>query len=98
MTASVDYVGAEEAFAASADLVTDASRIVSNVDPQAVTDVGGRYSFVRPQAADLAELSRQVEAGAIRIEVQQVFPLADAAKAHEVSQGGHVRAKLVVEV
>ena len=66
--------------------------------PQAVSDVGGRYSFVRPQAADLAELSRQVEAGAIGIEIQQVFPLSDAAKAHEVSQGGHVRGKLVLEV
>jgi NADPH:quinone reductase-like Zn-dependent oxidoreductase len=98
VTASVDYIGAEKAFAASAELVRDASRITSNVDPQAVSDVGGRYSFVRPQAADLAELSRQVEAGAIRIEIQQVFPLSDAAKAHEVSQGGHVRGKLVLEV
>lgn len=98
ITASVDYIGAEDAFAASAALVDDARRIVSNVDPQAVTDVGGRYSFVRPQADDLAALSREVDAGALRIEVQQVFPLSDAAKAHEVSQGGHVRGKLVLEV
>lgn len=68
------------------------------MDPQAVSDVGGCYSFVRPQSADLAELSRQVEAGGICIEIQQVFPLSDAAKAHEVSQGGHVRGKLVLEV
>jgi NADPH:quinone reductase-like Zn-dependent oxidoreductase len=98
VTASVDYVGTQEGFAASAELVADASRIVSNVDPQAVAEVGGRYAFVRPNADDLAALSREVDTGAVRIEVQQRFALSDAAKAHEVSEGGHVRGKLVLEV
>jgi NADPH:quinone reductase-like Zn-dependent oxidoreductase len=98
VSASVDYVGTDEAFAASAQLVEDAARIVSNVDPVAVGKVGGRYSFVRPQADDLAELSRQVDQGAIRIEIQQAFPLSDAADAHRLSQDGHVRGKLVLAV
>ena len=98
ITAAVDYIGSAEAFSASAALVEDPTRIVSNVDPAAVAEVGGRYCFVRPQADDLAELSRQVDAGNIRVEVQQALPLADAAQAHEISQSGHVRGKLVLEV
>jgi NADPH:quinone reductase-like Zn-dependent oxidoreductase len=98
VSASVDYVGTDEAFDASAQLVGDAQRIVSNVDPVAVAKVGGRYSFVRPQADDLAELSRLVDQGAIRIEVQETFALSDAAQAHRTSQDGHVRGKLVLEV
>jgi NADPH:quinone reductase-like Zn-dependent oxidoreductase len=98
VTAAVDYIGSQEAFSASAELVEEATRIVSNVDPSAVAEVGGRYCFVRPQAGDLAELSRQVDTGRVRIEVQQVLPLTDAARAHEISQSGHVRGKLVLEV
>lgn len=98
LTASVDYVGSEEAFAVSAELVPDASRISSNVDPQAVTDIGGRYSFVRPHTDDLRTLSELVDEGKLRIEVQDTYPLSEAARAHEESKGGHVRGKLVLEI
>lgn len=98
VTAAVDYIGSQEAFSASVELVDQRARIVSNVDPSAIADVGGRYCFVRPQADDLAELSREVDAGRVHVEVQQVLPLADAARAHEISQSGHVRGKLVLEV
>lgn len=98
VTAAVDYIGSPEAFSASAELVDERARIVSNVDPSAVAEVGGRYCFVRPHAGDLAELSREVDAGRVRIEVQQALPLTDAASAHEISQSGHVRGKLVLEV
>lgn len=98
ITAAVDYIGSAEAFSASATLVEDPTRIVSNVDPAAVAEVGGRYCFVRPQADDLAELFRQVDAGNVRVELQETLPLADAAQAHEISQSGHVRGKLVLDV
>lgn len=98
VAASVDYVGTPEAFDASSQLVGDPQRIVSNVDPAAVAEVGGRYSFVRPQADDLAELSRQVDSGAVRVDVQRAFPLSEAAQAHQMSEDGHVRGKLVLEV
>ncbi|HSJ44915.1 MAG TPA: NADP-dependent oxidoreductase [Euzebyales bacterium] len=98
ITASVDYIGTKEALAASAELVGDPQRIVSNVNSRGVAAVGGRYSFVRPQAEDLAELSRQVDAGAVRIVVQEAFPFSDVARAHEISRDGHVRGKLVLEL
>jgi len=36
--------------------------------------------------------------GAVRIEVEEVFPLADAAAAHRRLEGGRARGKLVLEV
>lgn len=98
ITAAVDYVGGDEVFAASAELVADRARITSNVDPDGIAAIGGRYVFVTPDAGELAELSRLADAGRVTVEVQEAFALADAARAHEVSQGGHVRGKLVLEV
>ncbi|MEI7030546.1 NADP-dependent oxidoreductase [Streptomyces pratensis] len=49
-----------------------------------------------PSAERLAENARLAAAGELRVEVAQVFPLADAASAHALSEGGHVRGKLVL--
>ncbi len=98
ITAAVDYVGTTEAIEVSAQLLPDVSRLVSNVDGQAVTAAGGRYSFVRPQPEDLAHLSALVDQGALTVEVQETFELADAATALRRSQDGHVRGKLVLAV
>lgn len=98
LSAAVDYVGTDEAFAVSARLVADPARISSNVDPEAVAEVGGRYCFVRPQADDLAHLSKLVDSGELRIEVQQTYALTDAAAALEESRDGHVRGKLALTI
>ena len=98
ITASVDYVGTSEAIEASAELIADRSRSTSNVDPTAITEAGGRYCFVRPQADDLAHLAMLVDKGVLAIEVQQTFPLADAVKALRTNMEGHVRGKLALTV
>ncbi|MFJ9111629.1 NADP-dependent oxidoreductase [Streptomyces sp. NPDC102283] len=49
-----------------------------------------------PSADRLGENARLAEAGELRVEIAQVFPLADAANAHALSEGGHVRGKLVL--
>nr|WP_245941657.1 NADP-dependent oxidoreductase [Vallicoccus soli] len=97
VTVALDFAG-RDALEASALLVSTPSRIVSVVDAQQVLGLGGRYVFVRPDPADLAELSRLVDAGQLRVEVEQVLPLEGAAEAHRVSEAGHVRGKLVLEV
>lgn len=56
------------------------------------------YLFVQPSAAQLATLADLVDGKAIRPIVSEVLPLAQARRAHELSQGGHVRGKLVLEV
>lgn len=95
--AAVDYVGGE-AITQSVELVGDAARTASNVDPEAVGSAGGVYCFVQPDAAQLAELVAMVAAGTVRVELQESIPLAEAARAHEVLEDGHVRGKLVLTV
>jgi NADPH:quinone reductase-like Zn-dependent oxidoreductase len=82
----------------SARLVREAERHVSITDAQTVHAQGGRYVFVRPDGLGLSHLAELAERGALRVEVAREFPLAEAAHAHEVQQGGHVRGKLVLTV
>jgi NADPH:quinone reductase-like Zn-dependent oxidoreductase len=53
---------------------------------------------VEPDTVGLEALNALVEAGRLRPYVEQTFDLADAAKAHEVVEGGHVRGKVVLTV
>lgn len=80
----------------SARLVRDRTRLASVTDAAGVHGQGGRYIFVRPDAVGLAQLAELTERGALRVEVAHEFPLAEAARAHELIQGGHVRGKLVL--
>ncbi len=53
---------------------------------------------MRPSTADLEALTALIDAGKLRVEVAQVFDLADAADAHRASEDGHGRGKIVVRV
>ncbi len=59
---------------------------------------GLRYApvYVGPSAGDLAEISELVERGLLRVHVEHVLALEDAGKAHEISQSGRVRGKIVL--
>jgi NADPH:quinone reductase-like Zn-dependent oxidoreductase len=46
----------------------------------------------------LAEFARLVDSGKVRPEIAAVFPLRDAAKAHQMSATEHVRGKIVLQV
>ncbi|MFF4406922.1 NADP-dependent oxidoreductase [Streptomyces sp. NPDC001262] len=81
----------------SPELTLPGARLVSIADP-AVAELGGRLLWVRPDAADLAALADLAEAGALRVEVAQVFPLERTADAQRLSAEGHVRGKVVVTV
>jgi NADPH:quinone reductase-like Zn-dependent oxidoreductase len=71
--------------------------------PGSITDgtaaeAGGLAAWVRPNAEDLTALGDLADAGKLTVPVADVFPLADAAKAFELSQTGHVRGKIAIEV
>jgi NADPH:quinone reductase-like Zn-dependent oxidoreductase len=57
-----------------------------------------RFFSGNPTASLFAELGRWVAAGAIRPQVDRVFPLADVAAAHRALEQGGVRGKIVIEV
>lgn len=53
--------------------------------------------LVRPQAEQLRELVALVNAGSLRVVVEAIFPLSEAASAHTILERGHVRGKLVLD-
>ncbi|KAB8144514.1 NADP-dependent oxidoreductase [Chloroflexia bacterium SDU3-3] len=57
-----------------------------------------RQLLVHAEPSHLAAISALVDAGRLRVVVEQVLPLAQAAEAHRVSQAGRVRGKLVLRV
>lgn len=53
---------------------------------------------VIPDGVVLATLARLLDSGAIRVYVDRVFPLAEAAAAHRELEQGHTRGKIVLSV
>lgn len=58
----------------------------------------GKGVLVRPDASELAQIAFLIDAEEVAPSVARVFPLPEAAQAHEMSAGGHVRGKLVLRV
>ncbi|WP_259404044.1 NADP-dependent oxidoreductase [Microbispora sp. H10949] len=57
-----------------------------------------RRGQVHSDGGQLAELARLLEEGRLRVGVDSVFPLAEAAKAHERAERGHIQGKIVLRV
>jgi NADPH:quinone reductase-like Zn-dependent oxidoreductase len=49
-----------------------------------------------PKSDDLARIAELVASADVRVEIAEAMPLADVKRAHEISEGGHVRGKLVL--
>jgi NADPH:quinone reductase-like Zn-dependent oxidoreductase len=60
--------------------------------------VRGVEFIVEPNRAQLIEIARLIEAGALRVIVEATFPLAEARAAFERSLSGHNRGKIVLRV
>lgn len=54
--------------------------------------------MVHPDAARLTQIAALIDAGKLKTSVATILPLAQAARAHELSQTGHVRGKIVLQV
>jgi NADPH:quinone reductase-like Zn-dependent oxidoreductase len=54
--------------------------------------------MTQPNSAQLTEIARLIDARCVKPVVSVVIPLADARKAHELSDGGHSRGKIVLRV
>ncbi|CAM5587592.1 NADP-dependent oxidoreductase [Streptomyces abikoensis] len=92
----LDLVGGE-ALRVSPELLRHGGRLASVADP-AVTGLGGRYVFVRPDRSDLTALADLADNGKLTVEVAKAFPLERTADAHRLSEQGHTRGKIVVTV
>jgi NADPH2:quinone reductase len=92
-----------EALRRTVETVRDGGRIVSIGQPPAddvfrQRGIEASYVFVRPNAEELAEIAQLFDDDRLTVELQEVLALEDAARAHELSEAGHVRGKLVLAV
>ena len=60
--------------------------------------VRGEGVMVHPDAAQLTQIAALIDAGNLKPAVTTILPLAEAARAHELGQTGHVRGKIVLQV
>jgi len=60
--------------------------------------VRGEGVGVHPDSGQLTQIAALIDAGDLKPAVTTVLPLAEAARAHELSQTGHVRGKIVLKV
>ena len=77
-------------------LVTIADSVPA--DKAAAYGVRGVDFIVEPSRAQLIEIARLIEAGALRVIVEATFPLREARAAFVRGLGGHNRGKLVLQV
>jgi NADPH:quinone reductase-like Zn-dependent oxidoreductase len=91
----VDFVGG--VLDATLAVLKEGGRHGSIVEAE-VAEKGGLYAWVRPNAADLQALADLADQGLLTVPVAEVFPLEKTAEAFRVSQGGHVRGKIAIEV
>lgn len=77
--------------------------LVSAVEPQAEEkakrfDIQAAWLFCQPSAQQLAEINRLIEAGKLKIHIETVLPLSEVKKAHQLSQSGRTRGKIVLQI
>lgn len=77
--------------------------LVSIVSPPSAEEaakhgVRSGYVFVQPNAAELAEIAKLVDSGKVKSIVETVLPLSEARRAQELSETGHARGKIVLQV
>lgn len=60
--------------------------------------VEAAFVFCKPNAQQLAEINYLIAAGKLKIHLETVLPLTEVKKAHELSQSGRTRGKIVLTV
>ncbi|MCX5127338.1 NADP-dependent oxidoreductase [Streptomyces sp. NBC_00347] len=94
--AALDFFG-DDVIPALRSLVREEHRVVSIVDYTAAAQ-GAHQLWVRPDTADLTFLGRLADEGKLTVNVEHALPLAEAAKAWELSATGRTRGKIVLTV
>jgi len=67
-------------------------------DTAAEHNARGEFVFVQPNAEQLTQIAKLIDDGTIKVVIEKVFPFDEIKAAQELSQQGHVRGKLVLQV
>jgi NADPH:quinone reductase-like Zn-dependent oxidoreductase len=60
--------------------------------------VEAAWIFCQPSAQQLASINRLIEAGKLNIHIEKVLPLTEVKKAHQLSESGRTRGKIVLQI
>jgi NADPH:quinone reductase-like Zn-dependent oxidoreductase len=92
----------EKTFRRSFEAVRDRGRVVTMVAFGEKVEPGRgitHHAFsARAQRRRVEKLSEMFDAGKLRVEIEDVLPLEEAAKSHERVEAGHTRGKIVLRV
>lgn len=98
----LDCVGGA-ALKQSVKILKPRGRLISIVDPDTVAEfaeqgIDATFVFVRPDGDQLRTITEMIDAGRLGVHIQQTYPLAEAARAHEQIETHHTRGKLILEI
>lgn len=101
----IDAVGGDT-LTRSFDALKPGGTLVVLVEDQATSEVLEKYGaaatikVLRAQTSgqQLAEIARLIDAGTVKVFVDEIFPLAAASQAHEKIAARHTRGKIVLQV
>lgn len=71
---------------------------ITDPNAPATQGVRGEAFHVHPDSAQLSEIASLIEKGAVKVVIASILPLSEASKAHELSQSGRIRGKIVLRV
>ena len=86
----------------SFETVRDGGRVAYIVpveeEPEPPRGISAHFFSAQPDGGRLSALADMFDAGLLRMNVQEVVPLGEAARAHETVEEGHTRGKIVLSV
>ncbi len=74
---------------------------IANAPPEEAARARGvraELLVMSPSSEQLARIAELVAAGEVRVEISEVLPLTEVQQAHELSESGHTRGKIVLTV
>jgi NADPH:quinone reductase-like Zn-dependent oxidoreductase len=60
--------------------------------------VAAAFVFCKPNAQQLAQINRLIAEGKLKVHIETVLPLTEVKRAHQLSQSGRTRGKIVLQV
>jgi NADPH:quinone reductase-like Zn-dependent oxidoreductase len=74
---------------------------IAGAPPEAGAQARGARAellIMSPSSEQLARVGELVAAGEVKVEIAEVLPLSEVSRAHELSESGHTRGKLILKV
>lgn len=96
-------VGGEGLLEASLNVIKPKGALISlldDMDPSLAQAKGIHFQrwWVTPNAQDLNSISKLIDEGNIRVEVDSIFPMSQIKKAHDLSQSQRAQGKIILEI